>query len=134
MVSLLFFITVSGVISYIDIKRGLILDKIMFPSFLVLLLLKYLDGSLSSYDFIAVAVVLVIFVIPIILNFSFGGGDLRFGAFCALFLGLAPLGYFIMMSGVFHLGILTLLKKKSFAFAPAMSLGALSAYVLMEFI
>ena len=132
--TLLFFMAVSGVVSYIDIQRGLILDKIMFPSFIVLVLLKYLDGSLSTYDFIAVVVVLVIFVIPIILNFSFGGGDLRFGAFSALFLGLAPLGYFIMMSGVVHLLILTLLKKKSFAFAPAMSLGALSAYTMMEFI
>ena len=132
--TLLFFILVSGVISYIDIKKGLILDKIMFPSFLGLLVLKYLDGSLGTYDFIAVFSILVIFIIPIILNFSFGGGDLRFGAFCALFVGLSSLGYFVIVSGLIHLAILTVLQKKSFAFAPAMSVGAISVSLLMEFI
>jgi prepilin signal peptidase PulO-like enzyme (type II secretory pathway) len=128
--SLLFFIIVSGVISYIDIKKGLILDTIMFPSFFILLALKYLENSLSTYDFIAVMIILVIFIIPIILNFSFGGGDLRFGAFCALFVGLAPLGYFVIFSGVTHLLILTVLRKKSFAFAPAMTVGAITAYLI----
>jgi len=127
---ILFFIAVSGVVSYIDIKKGLILDKIMFPSFFILLILKYLEGNLSTYDFIAVAIILVIFIIPIILNFSFGGGDLRFGAFCALFVGLTSLGYFVIVSGLAHLFILAVLKKKSFAFAPAMTVGAVSAYLI----
>lgn len=130
MVTLLFFITVAGVISYIDIKQGLILDKIMFPSLLILMLLKYLDNTLNINDFIAVAVVLFIFVIPIVLNMSFGGGDLRFGAFCALFLGLAPIGYFVMLSGLVHVILLAILHKKSYPFAPAMSLGALGAYFI----
>ncbi len=127
---ILFFIAVSGVVSYIDIKKGLILDKIMFPSFFILLVLKYFESDLSTYDFIAVSIILVIFIIPIILNFSFGGGDLRFGAFCALFVGLPSLGYFVIVSGLAHLFILTMLKKKSFAFAPAMTIGALSAYLI----
>ena len=130
MLSLIFFLAISGVVSYIDIKKGLILDKIMFPSILVLVLLKYLDNSLSMYDFLAVVIVLTIFVIPIILNMAFGGGDLRFGAFCALFVGLLPLGYFIMLSGLFHVVLLKVLNKKSFAFAPAMSAGALGAYLI----
>ncbi|MDF1877982.1 hypothetical protein JHD47_09160 [Sulfurimonas sp. SAG-AH-194-L11] len=91
-------------------------------------MLKYLDQSLSVLDVIAVVIVLIIFLIPIILNMRFGGGDLRFGAFCALFVGLVPLGYFVMFSGVLHILILALLKKKSFAFAPAMSVAALIAY------
>ena len=130
MLSLFFFLAISGVVSYIDIKRGLILDKIMFPSFIVLLLLKYFENSLNMYDLLAVVIVLVIFIIPIILNMAFGGGDLRFGAFCALFLGLTPLGYFIMLSGLFHVLLLQVLKKESFAFAPAMSAGAIGAYLI----
>jgi len=130
MLSLLFFITVSGIISYIDIKTGLILDKIMFPSFIVLLFLKYFENSLSFETLIAIAIVLVIFIIPIILNMAFGGGDLRFGAFAALFLGLAPIGYFVMFSGIIHVILLTMMKKTSFPFAPAMSLGALGAYMV----
>jgi len=130
MLILLFFITISGIISYIDVKKGLILDKIMFPSFIVLLLLKYFDKSLVVNDFVAIIIVLIIFTIPIILNMAFGGGDLRFGAFCALFLGLAPIGYFILFSGIIHTLLLIILKKRSFAFAPAMSAGALLAYII----
>jgi len=130
MVLLMFFIAVAGVVSYIDIKKGLILDIITIPSFFVLLLLKYLENSLSMYDFLAVAIVLTIFVIPIVLNMAFGGGDLRFGAFCALFLGVSSLGYFIMLAGLFHLILLKVLNKESFAFAPAMSLGAIGAYIM----
>jgi len=61
---------------------------------------------------------------------AFGGGDLRFGAFCALFLGLNAVGWFIMLAGVIHLLVLTLLKKKSFGFAPAMSIAALMSYFI----
>ena len=130
MFSLLFFVTIAGIISYIDIKKGLILDKIMFPSFMVLLLIKYLDDSLSIQDLIAIVVVLIIFVIPILLNMAFGGGDLRFGVFCALFLGLAPIGYFIMFAGLVHVVLLTIIKKTSFPFAPAMSIAAIGAYMV----
>lgn len=102
----------------------------MFPALLVLLVWKYLDGTLTGEDFIAVAIVLVVFSIPIILDMAFGGGDLRFGAFCALFLGITKLGFFVLFAGILHLVILGLLQKKSFAFAPAMSLAALGAYVM----
>jgi len=78
----------------------------------------------------AVALVLIIFLVPIVLNMAFGGGDLRFGAFCALFLGLNAVGYFIMFAGVIHLLILILLKRKSFGFAPAMSIAALLSYFI----
>jgi len=130
MISLLFFIIVSWIVSYIDIKKGLILDKIMIPSFIVLLVLKYFEHTLVIENFIAIVIVLIIFIIPIILNMAFGGGDLRYGAFAALFLGLEPIGYFIMFSGLIHVILLAVMKKKSFPFAPAMSLGALGAYMV----
>jgi prepilin signal peptidase PulO-like enzyme (type II secretory pathway) len=75
-------------------------------------------------------VVLFIFLIPIILNMAFGGGDLRFGAFCALFLGLNSIGWFVMLAGIIHLIILTALQKKSFGFAPAMSIASLLSYFI----
>ena len=128
MLILIYFIIVSVVVSYIDIKKSLILDVIIVPAILGLLALKWLDGSLLLSDLISVSIVLVIFVIPIVLNMAFGGGDLRFGAFSALFVGLESVGFFIMFAGVIHIIILSLLKKKSFGFAPAMSLSALLAY------
>jgi prepilin signal peptidase PulO-like enzyme (type II secretory pathway) len=130
LIALLFFIIISIVISYIDIKKGLILDTIILPSFAVLVLIKYLDSSLVMEDLLSVALLLFIFVVPIALKMAFGGGDLRFGAFCALFVGLESLGYFVLLSGLFHLILLILLKKESFPFAPAMSVGAFGAFIL----
>ena len=134
MIVLIFFITVSIIISYIDIKKELIPDKIILPSLVVLAILKYFENTLDWQSFLAVFIVLVVFLIPIILNMAFGGGDLRFGAFCALFLGLKPIGLFIMLSGIIHLVITLVLKKKSFAFAPSMSVAALLAYILGSYL
>lgn len=130
MLILLLFILISFIISYIDIKRGIIVDAIILPAILILIILKYFHSSLSIYDLVAVVIVLCIFLIPIVLHMAFGGGDLRFGAFCALFLGLELIGPFIMMAGVLHLLILGVLRKQSFAFAPAMSMAALASYVI----
>jgi len=117
-------------VSYIDIKKSIIPDAIMFPAIMFLLLIKYFDTSLGLQDMIAVTIVLVIFIIPIVLNMAFGGGDLRFGAFCALFLGLELVGWFILLSGLIHILILAMLRKKSFGFAPAMSLASIFAYLI----
>lgn len=105
-------------------------DSIILPAIGALLLIKLFDNTLSLYSFIAVALVLIIFLLPIIFNMNFGGGDLRFGAFCALFLGLAPIGWFILLSGALHVGLLVILKKQSFGFAPAMSVAALLSYFI----
>jgi len=102
----------------------------MLPAFVILIFLKWFDSSLVLQDGVAVILVLFIFLIPIILNMAFGGGDLRFGAFCALFLGLNAVGWFIMLAGVLHLTILGLVKNSSFGFAPAMSLAAILSYFI----
>jgi prepilin signal peptidase PulO-like enzyme (type II secretory pathway) len=130
MLTLIFFIVIAFIISYIDAKKSLIPDKIIVPAIVVLVFLKYLDNSLNLYDFYAVGIVVAIFLIPIILNMAFGGGDLRFGAFCAFFVGLKMLGFFIIFAGFIHIIILTFLRKRSFGFAPAMSLAAILSYVL----
>lgn len=128
MIILFIFIITSAFISYIDAKYSIIPDKFIFPAIALLAIVKWVEGSLQFTDLLAIVIILVVFVIPIMLNMNFGGGDLRFGAFCALFLGLAPLGYFIALSGVFHLLIMGILRKKEFGFAPAMSLASLVVY------
>lgn len=128
MIILFIFIITSSFISWIDAKHAVIPDKIIFPALTLLLIIKWMDGNLHATDFIAVVIVLIVFTIPIIFNMNFGGGDLRFGAFCALFIGLAPLGYFIVSSGIMHLIIMGVLRKREFGFAPAMSIAALVVY------
>ncbi|WP_304545927.1 prepilin peptidase [Sulfurimonas microaerophilic] len=125
-----FFIVIASVVSYIDYKKRLIPDKIIIPAILFMGLLKWSNETLVMTDFIAVGLVVFIFIIPILFGMVFGGGDIRYGAFCALFLGLEQVGVFIALSGVIHLMILALLQRKSFAFAPAMTLAALGAYML----
>lgn len=121
-----------SIISYIDAQRSIIPDKIIFPAFGLLLLLKLVDGSLDMHSLYAVALVLLVFILPIALNMNFGGGDLRFGAFCALFVGLAGIGWFVLLSGVLHLLLLLALKKEAYGFAPAMSVAALLSYGIIH--
>ena len=121
---------ISTVVSYIDAKKSVIPDKIILPAIFVLGAIKALENSLSAYDMLAVLIVLVIFIVPVFLNMEFGGGDLRFGAFCALFLGLPLIGWFVLLSGLLQVALLVLLRKKSFGFAPAMSAAALASYLI----
>ena len=129
MVLLLFFIFIGLVISFIDWKYRVIPDIVMLPAIFFMVVIKLFEGSLKMTDFMAVGVILTIFLIPILLNLEFGGGDLRFGVFSALFVELEGLGYFVMVSGLLHLLLLGIKKKNSFGFAPAMSLAAIGVYV-----
>lgn len=128
MIALVIFIICSTFISWIDIKRSIIPDRIILPSIVLLAMVKWGEGNLEVTDLIAMAVVVAVFMVPIMFNMNFGGGDLRFGAFCALFLGLSPLGYFIALAGIVHLLIMAVLRKREFGFAPAMSIASLAVY------
>lgn len=119
---------VSILISWIDARTSLIPDKFILPAIVLLGFIMAIEGHLNSNHILAVILVIVIFLIPIVLNLPFGGGDVRFGAFCALFLGLESLGYFIALAGIVHLIIMRLLHKNEFGFAPAMSIASLVVY------
>lgn len=119
---------VSTLVSWIDARYSLIPDKFILPAIVLLGLIMAIEGYLDSNHILAVILIIVIFLIPIVLNLPFGGGDLRFGAFCALFLGLEPLGYFLGLAGIVHLIIMALLRKREFGFAPAMSIASLVVY------
>jgi len=121
---LYYFIIIALVISFIDWKYQLIPDVIMFPAIFFIVLIKHYDMSLKIDDFISVGLILIIFIIPIFFNMKFGGGDLRFGVFCALFVGLGNLGYFVIFAGLLHLLLLGMKKENFFGFAPSMSLSA----------
>jgi len=127
-----FFILISAIISWIDIKTSLIPDKIILPAIAAMVFLLFIEGTLDSSRLLAAAVVLAIFIVPVVLNLAFGGGDLRFGIFCALLVGLEGIGYFIALSGALHLLLLLSLRKSHFGFAPAMSTGALITYGVLH--
>jgi Flp pilus assembly protein protease CpaA len=124
-ISTIFFLIIASLVSYIDIKKSEIPDRVMLPAIAVLMALKYFEQGLSTHDLFAVGIVLIVFILPIAFNMVFGGGDLRFGAFCALYVGLDAVAYFVLFAGLIHLLLLLVLKKRSFGFAPAMSVAAL---------
>lgn len=101
----------------------------MLPSIVVMVALKFFSGSLVWYDLYAVIVVSIVFFIPILFDMAFGGGDIRFGVFAALLVGLEGVGYFILLAALIHLVLLMVLKKRELGFAPAMSLGAVLVYM-----
>ncbi len=100
----------------------------MFPAMLVLGILLAMEGRLTWEHGAAVVLVVGVFVIPIVLGLAFGGGDLRFGAFSALLVGLEGAGYFIACAGLVHLALSAAAGRREFPFAPAMSVGALVSY------
>jgi leader peptidase (prepilin peptidase) / N-methyltransferase len=124
----LLFLSSSALISFIDAKHSFIPDFIVIPSIVLLAGLKWFGHTLLYTDLLAMLIVFVLFLIPILLGMNFGGGDLRFGVFCALLTGLDYVGYFIALSGILHLLLLFVLQKKEFGFAPAMSVSALGIY------
>jgi len=128
------FIFFGSVLSYIDYKRQMVPDKIVLPAIIILIVAKYIQNKLFLEDFVGAFIVIAIFLIPIALNMAFGGGDLRFGFFCALFVGLGGVGYFILLSALIHLLFLVLTKKQVFGFVPAMSLGAFLVYGGLNFL
>lgn len=123
-----FFILTALFISYRDIRISMIEDRYMIPLTVLLASLLYWQNELSIESFIAAAIVVFLFMIPIFFNMDFGGGDLRYGAFCALFVGLGGIGWFVMFSGLLQLLLSLILQKRSLPFAPAMSAAALGTY------
>lgn len=97
-----------------------------------MLLFKLFIHRLQVDDLYAVLLVFVLFTVFILLDLKFGGGDIRFGVFCALFLGLHPIGWFVLLSGIFQIIFLYLTKKETFAFAPAMSLATVASYLMVN--
>ena len=121
-------------ISKIDFEKQIIPDKIIIPSIVVMVIIKFSLGTLSLFDLYAVITISVVFLIPILFNMAFGGGDIRFGIFSALLVGLEGIGYFIVVSALIHLVLLLMLKKTELGFAPAMSISAIVVYIGKEFL
>ncbi len=117
-------------ISYIDWRDQYIPDKIILPGIVLLVSIKFLENSLGYNDLIAAVIIVIVFILPIALGMNFGGGDIRFGIFAVVFVGLEGLGYFVILSALLHLVVLYLTKKRSGGFAPAMSVAALVIYIL----
>ena len=90
-----------------------------------MIVLMVLNGSFAMADLAGASIVAVLFAVPVALNLGFGGGDIRYGFFCALFTGLEGIGWFVLIAAAIHLLVLAIRREHSAGFAPAMSIGAL---------
>lgn len=123
---LIFFITVSLVFIYYDIRYREVPDKIILPAIVVGILIIWNIGSYSMKDlFFTASIVFLVFIILLATPFPFGGGDLRYAVFCVPLIGMDGLGWFIFLSGLFHLVFLLGVKRSTYAFVPAMFISAL---------
>jgi len=129
---LIFFIAVGLYLSVYDYKHRIIPDIVVLPSILFLLLLRYINDTLSIEYFYATLFIVSVFILPIIFNMRFGGGDIRFGIFAAILLGFPNIALFLLFSAILHLLLLLILKKKEYPFAPSMYIAAILVYMMSE--
>ncbi len=130
--SFVFFALVGGAVAFIDAKKEIIPDKIVLPSILILALILFFEKGVPINNLFTAFGVVIFFVILIYFFDDFGGGDIRFGAFCGLFLGFPDIFVFFIICGVLHTATLLLLSKKTVGFAPAMYAAAILASVFAD--
>ena len=131
-IELLMYIIVGFYIMIYDIKHRVILDIVILPSIIFLIFLRFLDETINLEYLYAIIFIITVFVFPILLNLTFGGGDIRFGVFSAILLGFPDIVWFIVISSLLHLLILLILKKKEYPFAPSMFMASIVVYLTNE--
>lgn len=112
----------------VDWKIERIPDQIILPAILMMMVFLFSQGRLDSQHMMAAIIIMVLFAIPVVLGLGFGGGDVRYGVFCALLTGLPGIGWFVLTAALTHLALLLTFRRTQAGFAPAMSVGALVAY------
>jgi len=130
--TLVFFIIVSLIVSIVDVNKEEIPDILMLPSIFILAVYKYYMGIFEIEIIYATGFIIFIFILPIALNMQFGGGDIRFGIFSAVFLSFPNIILFVLLSGILHLVFLLTVRKNRAGFAPAMSIAAVVCYLFHE--
>ncbi|MEK5394000.1 A24 family peptidase [Margalitia sp. FSL K6-0131] len=88
-VLILLLIVVLAISSYTDIKNGLILNKIMYPSLIITALIRLIDHPLGLIYYLLLGLLpaLSLFVIAISKRNSVGGGDIKLMALIGIVLG-----------------------------------------------
>jgi len=131
-IEFLVYIVVGFYITIYDLKYKIIPDIIILPAILFLIFLRLFDETINLDYLYAIIFIVIVFVLPILLNLRFGGGDIRFGIFSAILLGFPNIVWFITISALFHLLILLILKKKEYPFAPSMFTASIVVYFLND--
>jgi|GEM_PF-2380587 len=123
--SAIFFIICGLVLSVVDFKKQIIPDVIILPSIVILAILKYNETLNYSNFILATLVVIVTFSVLLYFFQDFGGGDIRFGILCSIFLGFPNIFIFFILAGAIHLILLIAFSKRVMGFAPTMFLAAI---------
>lgn len=127
--SFLFFLICGAIIAFIDYKKHIIPDILSIPSVIILLCIKFYEQGGIGSELAAVLAVVIIFLILLYFFADFGGGDLRYGALCAVFLGFNDIFIFFIIVGILHALLLLLLRAKIMGFAPSMFIAAVATKI-----
>ena len=134
-------------VSLIDLEHGLILDKMVFPSIVLLLLLapfwseiglarsflgdETLIASMANSYLAGLGAFLVFLIVAMISPSGMGGGDVKFAAVLGLMVGfpgiLIALWVSVVGGGIIAIGLILARRKSrkdSIPFGPFMAMGA----------
>lgn len=129
-ITLIIYILFSLPILYHDIKYQDIPDKYSLSAIVLTLFSLYFFNHDMTTSLIAAGFIFVVFLIPIVFNMNFGGGDIRYGILSALIVGFPQVAYWLILAATLHLFLLLVIRKQIFGFAPAMFI----ATILLPFL
>lgn len=126
------------VIVQTDLRSMLILDKVVWSGTAIAILLRLWVHPLPLWNYVVAAVLCsgLLFVVAMITNGGFGGGDIKLYVFIGLILGikLTLLSFFLASAAGFLYGIYLILfkkvqKKQAIPFGPFIAIGAMVSYL-----
>jgi len=125
------------IISIIDIRSGMIYNKILLPMAATAIIFDFFDCLVSIDEAVFSAILggLLLYIVQIISHGGIGGGDVKFAFVLGFWLGEGILTA-LFLSTIFAslAGIFILIKKKNLKiaipFGPFISLGALMTFFL----
>lgn len=140
LIRVLLFIAVLAVIAVIDMRRGIIPNKIIYPSIIITLVLNFVSGDIGIVNSLIGGISLaVFFVITALLLKNIGMGDVKLGLLMGLMTGF-PEGIIALFSGIFIGGLAAIIlvvsrlkdRKSSMPYGPFLVAGTVFTLIGMQ--
>ncbi|MBN2238702.1 MAG: prepilin peptidase [Dehalococcoidales bacterium] len=135
-----FFVFVLLVIGYIDLRRGIIPNKIVYPAIIITGILNMFSEQISMINSLIGGVCLaVFFIIVSLLLKNIGMGDIKLGFLMGLMTGF-PEGIIALFSGIFLGGMAAIIlvvsrirnRKSTMPYGPFLTAGAVFTVIGMQ--
>ena len=132
-VRIIFSISVLLLLSVMDLKRGIVPNKIVYPAMLISIILALLSpGASAGYSLLGGAILLVLVLIPAVILKGIAAGDIKLAGLIGLMVGF-PAGLYALFGGIILGGLAAIIlllarfkgRKDEMPYAPYLSVGAI---------